>query len=196
MATMEKLTLNLHPLTELHRRRWSPTVFEDKAIPEDVMASLFEAARWSASCFNEQPWNFVVAARHSDPESFAALLDCLRPGNQAWAKNAPVLMFSVARRYFEKTGASNRYAWYDTGQSVAHLSLEAVSLGIFVHQMAGFEPMLVQAVAKIPDTYEVVSAIALGYGVEAGQLSPEASERENSPRTRRETGAFVFNGHF
>jgi nitroreductase len=193
---MEKPAANLHPLTELHRRRWSPTVFEDKAIQADVMDSLFEAARWSASCFNEQPWNFVVAARHSDPAAFAALLACLGPGNQAWVKQAPVLMFSVAKKTFDKTGAPNRYAWYDTGQAVAHLSLEAISLGVFVHQMAGFDAALAKAAAKIPDTHEVVSAIALGYGVEADQLSPEAATRERSPRVRREAASFVFKGQF
>jgi nitroreductase len=193
---MEKLALNLHPITELHRRRWSPTVFEDKPIPENVMASLFEAARWSASCFNEQPWNFVVASRHVDSASFAALVECLSPGNQAWAKNAAVLMFSVAKRTFDKTGGPNRYAWYDTGQSVAHLSLQAISLGVFVHQMAGFDAALVKTVAKIPDTHEVVSAIAMGYGVEADKVSSEAAAREKSPRVRREAGDFVFKGHF
>jgi nitroreductase len=193
---MEKPTLNLHPLTELHRRRWSPTVFEDKPVPENVMASLFEAARWSASCFNEQPWNFVVASRHRDPASFAASVECLTPGNRAWAKDAPILMFSVAKRNFDKNGAPNRYAWYDTGQSVAHMSLEAISLGVFLHQMAGFDPALVKAVAKIPDTHEVVSAIALGYGVEADKVGPDAAAREKAPRSRRDASSFVFNGNF
>jgi nitroreductase len=193
---MEKLAPNLHPLTELHRRRWSPTVFEDKPIPEDIMASLFEAARWSASCFNEQPWNFVVASRHTEPAAFISLVDCLTPGNRSWVKDAPILLFSVAKRNFDKTGAPNRYAWYDVGQSVAHLSLEAISLGVFVHQMAGFDAALVKTVAKIPDTHEVVSAIALGYGVDAAMLNPEAVAREQSPRIRRKVSDFVFKGHF
>jgi nitroreductase len=193
---MEKLTPNLYPLTELHQRRWSPTVFEDQPISAKVMASLFEAARWSASCFNEQPWCFVVASRHDDPAAFAAMVACLTPGNQSWVKDAPVLMFSVAKRHFDKTGGPNRYAWYDVGQAVAHLSLEAISLGIFVHQMAGLDPNQIKSVAKIPDTHEVVSAIALGYGVAADKINSDSAAREMSPRIRRDISSFVFHGHF
>lgn len=193
---MQKPATTSHPITEWQRQRWSPTVFEDRPLLGPHLDSLFEAARWSASCFNEQPWNFVLASRHQDPGAFAALLSCLSPGNQAWVKNAPLLMFSVAKRNFDKTGQPNRYAWYDCGQAVAHLSIEAQSLGIMLHQMAGFDAALATAAMKLPETHEPVSAIALGYEIEEAKIPADAMAKEKTPRARKPTGSFVFKNTF
>jgi len=193
---MEKPALTDHPLNDLLKRRWSPTVFADKPISPDHLASLFEAARWSASCFNEQPWNFVLASRHSQPDEFDALVACLSPGNSAWVAKAPVLMFSVAKLNFDKTGKPNRYAWYDSGQAIAHLSIQAIDLGIFVHQMAGFDAAKAKAAMQVPDTHEVVCAIALGYGLDASQIPAESKAKEESPRMRKPAGQFLHQGKF
>lgn len=193
---MEKPALSLHPLNPSLKRRWSPTVFDDRALSPEHLGSLFEAARWSASCFNEQPWNFVLASRHSEPADFHALAACLTPGNAAWASKAPLLMFSVAKLHFDKDGKPNHYAWYDSGQAIAHLSIQAIDLNIFLHQMAGFDPAKAKTAMHIPSTHEVVCAIALGYGMDVKDVPAESLAKEDSPRSRKAAGMFLHRGRF
>src|SRR5712692_3822648 len=135
---MEKPADVQYPVHELIRRRWSPRAFAGREVEPEKLLSLFEAARWAASCFNEQPWGFVYALR-TERARFDALLGCLVPENQAWAKNAPVLMFSMAKLNFAQTGKPNRHAYHDVGMAVGNLLLEATHLGLVVHQMAGFD---------------------------------------------------------
>src|SRR5947208_16921160 len=117
---MHKAAVTDHPVHELIRNRWSPRAFSDKPIPEDVLRSLFEAARWAASSYNEQPWSYLVATK-DDPEEFGRLLSCLAEGNQAWAKAAPVLALSVVSLKFSRDNTENRAAVHDLGLAAGNL---------------------------------------------------------------------------
>jgi nitroreductase len=192
---MEKPAETAHPIEELLRRRWSPRAVAERLVEPEKLASIFEAARWSASCFNEQPWNFIVATR-DDPAEFARLLSCLVDGNQAWAARAPVLMVSVARLNFAQNDKPNRTAIHDVGLATAHLILQAMALGLFVHPMAGFYPDKVRELYGVPDGYEPVVAIAIGYPGDPATLSESLSQRELAPRTRKAQEEFTFRGRF
>src|SRR5579885_2926677 len=111
---MEKPADAAWPIEELIRRRWSPRAFAERTIEPEKLARLFEAVRWSASCYNDQPWSFIVATR-DDAVEFARLLSCLVEGNQSWAARAGVLMVSVARLNFAHSGQPNRHAIHDVG---------------------------------------------------------------------------------
>ena len=147
---------------DLIRRRWSPRAFADRPVEPEKLGSLLEAARWAASSNNEQPWRFILATRER-PEDFARLLGCLKESNQAWARLAPVLMLSVARLTFADDDDPNRHAFYDVGQAVATMAIEATALGLVIHQMAGFFPDKARALFEIPDGFEPATAIAIGY---------------------------------
>ncbi len=174
----------IYPVHPLLQQRWSPRAFDDRLVPRDVLLSLFEASRWSASCFNEQPWNFIVATR-DDPDRFAKLLSCLNDSNQAWAKRAPVLVLTVAHRYFEVNHSLNRHAWHDIGLAVQNLTLQSSASGLIVHQMAGILPEHAREVYHIPEDYDVVTAIAIGYQGTLDTLSEKHQQREVQPRVRR-----------
>jgi len=126
---------SIHPLLA---SRWSPRAFEDREISAGALNSMLEAARWAPSCFNEQPWRFIVARRR-DGEEFERMLGCLVEVNQSWAKHAQVLMITVARMTFEHNGKPNRHAYHDLGLAVGNLSAQATELGVSLHQMAGFD---------------------------------------------------------
>ncbi|QIR35596.1 nitroreductase family protein [Tolypothrix sp. PCC 7910] len=190
---MEKLAPTQYPIHPLLEQRWSPLAFSDKPIEKETLHSLFEAARWSASSYNEQPWHFIVATQ-DNPEDFNRLLSCLAEGNQVWAKNAPVLMISVAKLYFEKNGTENRHAFHDVGTAVCSLSVQATALGLFTHQMAGFDVPKTKELYKIPQGYEPVAAIALGYPGDPQTLPEQYQQREFSPRQRKPQQSFVFTG--
>ncbi|HMG74581.1 MAG TPA: nitroreductase family protein [Pyrinomonadaceae bacterium] len=192
---MEKPAQTDHPIIELLKRRWSPRAFSDQMVEPEKLLSLFEAARWAPSSFNEQPWSFVLATKQN-PAEHARLLSCLVEGNQQWARQAPVLMVSVAKLNFDKTGKPNRHAFYDVGMAVGNLMTQAMALDLFVHQMAGFSPEKVAELYKIPDEFEPVAAIAIGYGGEVEDLPESLRERELGPRSRKPIQEFVFEGRW
>ncbi len=192
---MEKPADTDYPIHDLLKRRWSPRAFSDKPVAPETLRSLWEAARWAPSCFNEQPWYFLVATKQ-DRADYDRLLACLNEGNAAWAGHAPVLMVSVARTAFQANGEPNRHALHDVGQAVANLTLQATALGLFVHQMAGFFPEKVRRAFAVPEGFEPVAAIALGYPGDPTALPEKLRQRELAPRSRRPLADFVFSGRW
>lgn len=190
---MERPADHCFPLHEPLRQRWSPLAFADRPVSPELLGSLFEAARWAASCYNEQPWAFVLATR-DQPADFERLASCLVEANRAWAARAPVLFVTAAKRTFDRAGEANRHAWYDLGQAVANLAIQATSLGLYVHQMAGFDPERARAVCRIPASHEPATMIAVGYYGEQAALAPALQERERGARTRHPLGSFAFAG--
>jgi nitroreductase len=195
---LEKSAETAYPIEELLRRRWSPRSFAKRPVEPEKLARMFEAARWSASCFNEQPWSFIVATReHPDDEAeFARLLSCLVEGNQAWAAHAPVLMVSVARLNFAQNGKPNRTAIHDVGLATAQMIMQAMSMGLFAHPMAGFYPDKVRELYGVPEGYDPVAAIAAGYPGDPAALAESLRQRELAPRVRKLQEEFVFRGRF
>ena len=182
------------PIEALIRRRWSPRSFTDQPVSDAHLASLLEAARWAASCFNAQPWHLVVARRDREPEAHAAIAACLSGNNQAWAPRAPVLMVSVARLDFAHNGRPNRHAAYDTGAAMAQMAIQAAALGLQLHQMGGFDLDRAREALRIPEGYEPRAVIALGHPGPAGALPDELAQRETAPRQRRPVGEWVHFG--
>ncbi|MGE3536425.1 MAG: nitroreductase family protein [Candidatus Tectimicrobiota bacterium] len=190
---MEKPAETTYPIESLLQRRWSPRAFAARPIEREKLLSLLEAARWAASCTNQQPWSFIVATREDSTE-YARLLSCLRENNQLWASTAPVLMVSVAKLTFDANGQPNRFAYHDVGLAVANLIIQATALGLFAHQIAGFYPEKVRELYQVPEGFDPVGGIVLGYAGELSVLSEELQQREQAPRVRKALDTFVFQG--
>ena len=188
---MEKPAGAEHPINELMRQRWSPRAFTPRPIPRADILTLLEAARWAASSYNQQPWHFLVATR-DDEERFAQMLDCLVPGNQEWACNASLLILTVTKQTFDHNGKPNSCAVHDIGLTACQLVLQATALGLATHQMAGIEPDKIRARYGVPDGFDPVTGIAVGYAGDPDSLSGELREMELAPRTRRPFGEFIF----
>src|SRR5438874_6646067 len=188
---MEKPAETTYPIEEILKRRWSPRAFADRMIEREKLQSVFEAARWAASSFNEQPWHFIVATKQN-PRGHATLLSCLIEKNQQWARLAPVLMVSVTKLNFEKTGMPNRHAFHDVGLAMGNLIVQATAMGLCVHQMAGFSPECIRQKYGVPQGYEPVAAIAIGYADDPNVLPEPFREQEKSPRKRKPVANFVF----
>ena len=182
-----------HPIHELLTQRWSPYAFDDRPVPAEDLRSLFEAARWAASSYNEQPWSYIVATRDK-PEEFRRLLSCLAEGNQVWAKAAPVLALGVVTLRFKRNNKENRAAVHDLGLAAGNLVVEATARGLFVHQMIGILPDKARELYQIPADSEAWTALAIGYRKEPDGLPAALKERELAPRQRRPLSQFVFTG--
>ena len=190
---MQKRAASNHPVHDLIAQRWSPRAFSDKPVPPEVLRSLFEAARWAASSFNDQPWAYIVATK-DDVKNHSKLVSVLMDMNAAWAKQAPVLAISVARRNFGHNGAPNPVALHDVGAANAQLTMEATSRGLLVHQMAGFHHDKAREAFDIPEGWDPVSAIAIGYPGDPQTLPEKLRTTELAPRTRKPLAEFVMTG--
>jgi nitroreductase len=180
---------------ELIRKRWSPRSFSAREVSDEDLKTIFEAARWAASSNNEQPWRFLVA-RKSDGADYEKILNLLVPGNQAWAKSAPVLLIMAAKRTFSNSGSPNRYALHDTGQALAHLFLQTTALGLHAHGMAGFDAERARKELEIPDDYDLGAAVALGYLAPPDQLPERYRQGEVSKRHRKPLSEIVFGANW
>ncbi len=180
------------PVHELVAKRWSPYLYEGKPVPDEDLAALFEAARWAPSSYNEQPWRYLVATRQ-DPAEFERMLSCLLEGNQIWAKNASALAIGVASMRFDRNGKSNAAAFHDLGAASAHLTFEATARGLHVHQMIGILPNRARDLYVIPEGFEALTALAIGYRSDRADES-DLAKRDAAPRSRRPRSEFVFRG--
>ncbi|MGH9499499.1 MAG: nitroreductase family protein [Terriglobales bacterium] len=192
-SSADERVLLEHPVHELIARRHSTRTFSPKPVDGATIGSLLEAARWAASCTNEQPWSFIVTAKDR-PSGYDRLLGCLVEFNFQWAQHAPVLMLSVARLNFAATGKPNRHAWHDVGEATAQLVLQAAAMGLATHQMAGFDVQKAREAFAIPQGYDPVSVIAVGYPGDPASLSDKLREKELAPRQRKPLREFVFSG--
>ena len=186
-----KLAPALEGVHELIRRRWSPRAFSAQAVAPQQLRVLLDAARWSASSYNEQPWRFIVTTK-SDPAAYDKMLSILVERNQIWAKNAPVLMLTVSKTTFSHSGQPNRSALHDTGMALATLMLQATSMGLYVHAMAGYDRDKARSVFAIPDDYDPAAAVAIGHFGDPDALPPKLREAELAPRQRKPLDEIVY----
>ncbi len=178
-----KIAVTDAPLHPLLAGRWSPRAFDpDHRLTEQQVTALLEAARWAPSASNSQPWRFAVALRGT--AEHAAVLDALAPGNQAWAHTASALIV-VAAETVTPDGNVRPWAAYDTGQAVAHLSVQAEHEGLAVHQMGGFDRERLAAVLDAPDGVQPLAVVAIGRRGAAAELEEPLATREMAPRDRR-----------
>ena len=190
---MSKTVKTAHPIARELSERWSPYAYADKPVSDADLNSLFEAARWAASSYNEQPWSYIVA-RKADGAEFERLLGCLVEGNQPWAKNAPVLALGVIALNFSKTGKPNNCAQHDLGAASASLTFEATVRGLNVHQMSGILPDKARTEFGIPEGFAALTGIAIGYAGPRAELPKGYADRDTMPRERKSTTSFVYTG--
>jgi nitroreductase len=171
--------------------RWSARSFADREVSSADLHKVFEAARWAASAYNEQPWRFLVGVRNS--LTYKKIFDSLIGFNQGWAGSAPVLILGAASTKFSHNGTDNAYALYDLGAAASYLTLQASALGLTTHQMAGFDHDAARQAFDIPATYALGSVIALGYQGEPAALNHEQLiAMEISPRERKPLNELVL----
>jgi nitroreductase len=171
--------------------RWSPRSFSDREVAPIDLVRVFEAARWAASSFNEQPWRFLVGILNS--LTYKKIHDSLGDANKAWAGAAPVLILGAAKTTFSHNDAPNRVALYDLGAAASHLTLQAAALGLSTHQMAGFDVDAARKAFEIPENYLIGAVIALGYQGEPDALNHERLRAlETAPRERKPLKDIVF----
>jgi nitroreductase len=182
-----------HPIEPLFVRRWSPRAMSGEPISEREMLTLFEAARWAPSTYNEQEWRFLYARRDTPqwPGFFGLLMDA----NQAWCSRAAMLSVIVAHKIFQRNGTPNPVHVFDSGLAFENLALQGTAMGLVVHGMQGFDFEKARTALSIPDDYSVCAMFAVGRPGDPDQLAPETREREK-PSPRKPVREIICEGKF
>lgn len=191
---MSRDAVTTHALLPAIAGRWSPRAFAETAVTDEALHAVLEAGRWAASCYNDQPWSFIVTRRGGP--GHAAMLATLLPFNQLWVAAAPVLFYSVARTHFAHDGKPNRHAWHDVGAATAQMAVEASARGLQMHGMAGYDADAARTALGIPEGHEPVTTWTLGFPGEASMLPEKLAERELAPRARRDAASSFHAGRF
>lgn len=181
---------SIHPLL---KKRWSPRAFESRTVEPEKIGNILEAARWSPSASNIQPWVFFVGMKGD--ETYRKIFDTLVEFNQLWAKFAPMLILNCGKTT-TADGSPNENWQYDTGQSVAHLTFQAMEEGLHVHQMAGFDKKMADKLFDLPGDVKALTVTAVGYIGDPGMLHPRMQKSELAGRERKEMDTFVFTEKF
>lgn len=181
-------------VNDLILKRWSPRAFTGKAVSKADLKKIFTAASWAASSYNEQPWRFLLGIKEDAEcsETYQKIFNSLLEMNQAWAKEAPVLVATIAKKTFTHNGTPNRVAIHDVGAASANMCLQAMELGIHTHGMAGFNPETLRSAFNIPHDFEPVAVWAIGYLGNPDSLPAHFQEMERAPRSRKELDDVLF----
>jgi nitroreductase len=194
---MQKPAITQQPIHELIAQRWSGRAYDaSQGVSKEQVISLLEAARWAPSCFGDQPWRYVVCNKADNLQAWQAAFDCLVPGNQSWAVNAPVLLLICADTLFSHNDKPNKWAPYDTGAATENLCLQATALGLMAHQMGGFDADKARTTFNVPERYQILAMVTVGYQADVESLTGETKERETAPRSRKPLNELFFNGQW
>lgn len=182
-----------YPIEPLFFRRWSPRAMNGESLSEDELLRLFEAARWAPSTYNEQEWRFLYARR--DSQHWSLFFDLLMEANQVWCKNAAVLVVVLARKTFTRNNKPNPVHLFDAGSAWENLALQASTMGLIAHGMAGFDFEKARTALNVPDVFDVAAMFALGRAGNPDDLPAELRERE-VPSGRRPVRESICEGPF
>jgi len=181
------------PVDATIANRWSGRAYDAaKTVSHEQVLALLEAARWAPSCFGDQPWRFIVWNKASNPQVWQQAFDCIVPGNQAWVKDAPLLVLVCADTLFGHNQKPNRWAQYDTGAAAENLCLQASSMGLMAHQMGGFDAALVSEKFSIPAQYTAMAMVSVGYQADISTLAGDVLARETAERSRKPLSELFF----
>lgn len=182
-----------HPVEPIFYRRWSPRSMTGEPVTDAEMLSLFEAARWAPSTYNEQEWRFLYARR--DTPQWPLFFDLLAEGNQLWCRQAALLCVLVAHKVFARSQKPNPVHIFDCGSAFENLALQGTAMGLVVHGMAGFDFEKARSDLAVPDDYAVAAMFAVGHPGDPEKLPPQYREIEK-PSDRKHVQELICEGRF
>ena len=190
---MTKNAASKFPIHKIIGERWSPHGFSTKLPDREQLQSIFEAARWAPSSQNSQPWRFMIFNRNN-PDTFDSLIQSLNSDDRDWAKYVPILILVLAKSRYDNSEMVNRYARFETGMAVQNILLQATELDLVARPMAGYSPRKVRQAFDMPDEFEVMVAIAIGYEGDISTLSEKHQKISRASRQRKPLeGTVSFN---
>ena len=195
---MKKLAITSQPINQIIAERWSCRAFDiNKIVTREQIISICEAGRWAPSCNGDEPWRFIIWDINHNKLAHENAFNCLGVWNQKWVKNAPVLLVASANSKFRKDGKPNRWGQFDSGAASMNIYLQAVTLGLMAHPMGGFDKEQLRNEFNIPEQFEIMAMIAIGYQAEAKVIEDEKQgANELKERERKPIGTEFFDSEW
>jgi nitroreductase len=165
-----------YPILDVILNRWSSRAMTGQPLSNTELMSLFEAARWAPSSYNNQPWRFIYAT--NDDKEFSTFLDIMVDVNRAWCEKASVAMVLCSKKHFEYNGKYSRTHSFDAGSAWENLAIQGVSMGLVIHALEGFDYDRARKELNIPDEYDIECMIVAGKKDDCENLSEELQKRE------------------
>lgn len=184
---MRKRDFSTEILKEI-KERWSPRAFSKEKISDEDIIALLEAARYAPSCYNEQPWRFIVAKSDKELEQMRSVIV---DSNRVWSDNAPVLIMVLSKKTFDYNGKINNWSIFDAGTAWGYMSIEAERRGLITHAMGGFKKKKSREVYNISEDYSIITVIAVGKYGDKEKL-PEDLKKIEEPGTRKDIQSLIF----
>jgi nitroreductase len=182
-----------YDINDVFLKRWSPRSFLDKTITKEQLMTLFEAARWAPSSYNNQSWRFIYGLKGT--KSFDTLFSLLGEFNQMWCKNTSALVVVISKKVFDYNKAPSITHSFDTGTAWGHLAIQAAFMDLSTHGMQGFDYEKAKTALDVPDEYNVEMMFAVGYMGKKEDLPKDLADKE-IPSGRKEISEIVFEGKF
>lgn len=183
------------PIQPLLAQRYSGVSYDPaRPVSQADLRTLTEAARWSPSCFGDQPWRFLICSKTDNRDAWDKAFACLGEGNQPWCQHAPVLVVICHDTQFVHNDKPNAHAAYDTGAASMSMCIQATALGLMTHQMAGFSADKARELFAIPERYKALVMMTIGYQLNEAQLPEQFKARELKPRARSPLESRFFGG--
>jgi nitroreductase len=182
-----------YPIEKLFLARWSPRAMTGEPLSDKEIRTLFEAARWAPSTFNEQEWRFLFARR--DTPQWQTFFDLLVEGNQAWCRNAAMLVVILAKKTFTQNGKPNPVHLFDCGAAFENIALQGSVMKLVIHGMQGFDFNKSCTALKVPDDFAVAAMFAAGRPAEPDTLPQMLRDREK-PSDRKAIAEIICEGPF
>ncbi len=182
-----------HPIESIFLERWSPRAMSGEGLSDGEVLTLFEAARWAPSTYNEQEWRFLYARR--DTPQWPLLFGLLIEFNQKWCKNAALLTVAIAHKFFDRGGKPNPVHMFDLGAAFENLALQGTAMGLVVHGMSGFDYEKARTSLHVPDDYAVAAMFAVGRPGPI-EVLPEAMREREVPSDRKPVEQIICEGEF
>jgi len=158
-----------YDILEIIKERWSARAIDQSPIPLNDIKAVMEAARYAPSCFNEQPWRYLVAYENED---LTVMRSYLTEKNMKWAGKAPVLMMVLSSNVFHRNQKANKWNQFDAGTSWGFMQLEAWKRGYITHGMAGFNADRAREELNIPEDHDIICMVAMGRYGNLEELDP------------------------
>ena len=191
----EKNASTRYPINELACKRCSGRAYDpERTLSGLQITTLLEAARWSPSCFGDEPWRFIVCDRVTNPDAWDRALSVLNESNRDWVRHAPLIILGFVGSVLSRNGQPNRWGQYDTGAATMSLCLQATAMGLMVHHMGGYDIDKLRASFAIPEDYMPMAILTIGYQLPIERIPGALRERELAARTRRPLEECFFEG--
>ncbi|MEW9093849.1 MAG: nitroreductase family protein [Clostridiaceae bacterium] len=185
-------SFNYNILEEI-KKRWSPRAFKEESLSKEDLLPLIEAARYAPSCFNEQPWKFLLMYKN---EHLNMTRRILVDSNRLWADKASAFIIILSKNIFDLDGRENYWSKFDAGTAWGYLSLEAEKRGLITHAIGGFKKDLARETLNIPREYDILAVVAIGHLGDKTTLPTEDLINREEPGSRKPLEEVYIEGKF